>query len=115
MVLRGKVWLLRKINRKIDKDYIMIIVTLFRHVSSFPEARIIVQSLSYSRCLIGLCSSLFEFNSNSIKVERLGELRCIVSSKQQQQQQFKQGYTTSALETTCFSSDNAKHDIIYRG
>ena len=85
----------------------MIIVTLFRHVSSFPEARIIVQSLSYSRCLIGLCSSLFDFNSNSIKVEQLGELRCIVSSKQ--------GYTTSALETTCFSSDNAKHDIIYRG
>lgn len=47
MVLRGKVWLLRKINRKIDKDYIMIIVTLFLHVSSFPEARIIVQSLSF--------------------------------------------------------------------
>ena len=47
MVLRGKVWLLRKVNRKIDKDYIMIIVTLFRHVSSFSEARIIVQSLSF--------------------------------------------------------------------
>lgn len=48
MVLRGKVWLVRKINRRItDKDYIMIIVTLFRHVSSFPEARIIVQSLSF--------------------------------------------------------------------
>lgn len=61
----------------------------------------------FSRCLIGLCSSLFVFNSNSIKVERLGELRFIVSSKQ--------GYTTWALETTCFSSDNAKHDIIYRG
>ena len=104
MVLRGKVWLLRKINRKIDKDYIMIIVTLFCHVSSFQEARIIVQSLSYSRCLMGLCSSLFDFNSNSIKVERLGELRCIVSSKQ--------GYTTSALETTCFSSDNAKLNMI---
>lgn len=62
--------------------------------------------------MIGLCSSLFDFNSNSIKVERLGELRCIVSSKQQQQQQFKQGYTTSALETTCFSSDNAKLNMI---
>lgn len=49
--------------------------------------------------MIGLCSGLFDFNSNSIKVEQLGELRCIVSSKQ--------GYTTSALETTCFSSDNA--------
>lgn len=54
--------------------------------------------------MIGLCSSLFDFNSNSIKVERLGELRCIVSSKQ--------GYTTSALETTCFSSDNAKLNMI---
>ena len=54
--------------------------------------------------MIGLCSSLFDFNSNSIKVERLGELRCIVSSKQ--------GYTNSALETTCFSSDNAKLNMI---
>ena len=33
MVWRGKVWLLRKINRKKDKDYIMII--LIRHVCSF--------------------------------------------------------------------------------
>ena len=37
MMLRGKVWLLRKINRKIDKDYIMIIV---RHVCSFPAQRL---------------------------------------------------------------------------
>ena len=36
MVGRGKVWLLRKINRKKDKDYIISIV---RHVYSFPEAR----------------------------------------------------------------------------
>ena len=33
MVWRGKVWLLRKINRKKDKDYIMII--LIHHVCSF--------------------------------------------------------------------------------
>ena len=36
MIWRGKVWLLRKINRRKDKDYIMIII---RHVCSFPEAR----------------------------------------------------------------------------
>ena len=35
MVRRGKVWLLRKIYRKKDNDYIMIII---RHVCSFPEA-----------------------------------------------------------------------------
>ena len=104
MVLRGKVWLLRKIQRKIDKDYIMIIV---RHVLFTPRGSNHCAIFIFSRCLIGLCSSLFDLNSNSKKVEQLGELRCIVSSKQ--------GYTTSALETTCFSSGNAKHDIIYRG
>ena len=36
MVRSGKVWLLRKVNRKKDNDYIMIII---RHVCSFPEAR----------------------------------------------------------------------------
>ena len=106
MVLRGKVWLLRKIQRKIDKDYIMIIV---RHVLFTPRGsnHCAISIFIFSRCLIGLCSSLFDLNSNSIKVERLGELRCIVFNKQ--------GYTTSALKTTCFSSGSAKHDIIYRG
>ena len=36
MVWPGKVWLLRKINRKEDKDYIMINI---RHVCSYPEVR----------------------------------------------------------------------------
>ena len=36
MVWPGKVWLLRKINRKEDKDYIKINI---RHVCSYPEAR----------------------------------------------------------------------------
>ena len=82
----------------------MIIV---RHVLFTPRSSNYCAIFIFSRCLIGLCSSVFDFNSNSIKVERLGELRCIVSSKQR--------YTSSALETTCFSSGNAKHDIVYRG
>ena len=42
MVLRGKVWLLRKKKRKKEKDYTMIIVC---RVCSFPEARCMVMAL----------------------------------------------------------------------
>ena len=68
MLRRSKVWQLRKINRKKDKDYAMIIIRLVCLFVNFPKKNLTKTGIGQSkycihqpflRCLINLCCGLF--------------------------------------------------------
>ena len=69
MLRRSKVWQLRKINRKTDKDYEMIIIRLVCIFVNFPKKNLTKTGIGrskycihqpFSRCLISLCCGLFD-------------------------------------------------------
>ena len=69
MLRRSKVWQLRKINRKTDKDYEKIIIRLVCIFVNFPKKNLTKTGIGqskycihqpFSRCLLSLCCGLFD-------------------------------------------------------